>query len=84
MIFLWTSVTTVDSGSVGVLTLFGRVTGEVLPEGIHFINPFKATHQMTVRTQEIKETADVPSQEGSDLITPRSSSNQACAPRSAR
>ncbi len=64
LMLLWASVTTVGSGSVGVLTLFGRVTGEVLPEGIHLVNPFKANHEMTVRTQEIKETADVPSQEG--------------------
>ena len=27
---------------VGVLTLFGRVTGEALPEGVHLVNPFKA------------------------------------------
>ena len=64
LMLLWASVATVGSGSVGVLTLFGRVTGEVLPEGIHLVNPFKANHEMTVRTQEIKETADVPSQEG--------------------
>ena len=47
-----------------MLTLFGRVTGEVLPEGIHLINPFKANHEMSVRTQELKESASVPSSEG--------------------
>jgi hypothetical protein len=30
---VFASVTRVQSGHVGVLTLFGRVTGEVLPEG---------------------------------------------------
>lgn len=30
---MFASVTRVQSGHVGVLTLFGRVTGEVLPEG---------------------------------------------------
>ena len=64
IIFLISAVTRVDSGAVGVLTLFGRVTGEVLPEGLHLINPFKTNHEMSIRTQEIKETASVPSSEG--------------------
>ncbi len=64
VILLFSTVTRVDSGAVGVLTLFGRVTGEVLPEGLHFINPFKTSHELSVRTQEIKETASVPSSEG--------------------
>ena len=64
VILLFSAVTRVDSGAVGVLTLFGRVTGEVLPEGLHLINPMKTNHEMSVRTQEIKETAAVPSSEG--------------------
>jgi len=64
IILLFASVASVESGHVGVLTLFGRVTGEVLAEGIHLINPFKTNHQMSVRTQEIKESASVPSSEG--------------------
>jgi prohibitin 1 len=64
IILLFASVARVESGQVGVLTLFGRVTGEVLPEGIHLVSPFKANNQMSVRTQEIKESASVPSAEG--------------------
>ena len=64
VIFLFTSVARVESGNVGVLTLFGRVTGEVLPEGIHLVNPFKTNNEMSIRTQEIKESASVPSSEG--------------------
>ena len=64
VIVLFASVAKVESGSVGVLTLFGRVTGEVLPEGIHLVNPFKENNQMSIRTQEIKESASVPSSEG--------------------
>src|SRR5215467_5058415 len=64
IIFLFSAVTRVDSGAVGVLTLFGKVTGEVLPEGLHLISPFKTNHEMSIRTQEIKETASVPSSEG--------------------
>jgi len=64
VILLFSSVTKVASGHVGVLTLFGRVTGEILPEGIHLINPFKSSTEMSIRTQEIKESASVPSAEG--------------------
>jgi regulator of protease activity HflC (stomatin/prohibitin superfamily) len=64
IILFSSSLTTVNSGHVGVLTLFGRVTGETLPEGIHMINPLKSVHEMSIRTQETKETASVPSSEG--------------------
>jgi prohibitin 1 len=58
------SFTTIPAGRVGVLTLFGRVTGEKLDSGIHIINPLKKVVEMTVRTQALKESADVPSSEG--------------------
>jgi len=64
VILFFTSVARVKSGNVGVLTLFGRVTGEVLPEGIHLVNPFKTNNEMSIRTQETKESASVPSSEG--------------------
>ena len=63
-ILLFASIASVKSGHVGVLTLFGRVTGEVLSEGIHLVNPFKVNHELTIRTQEAKESASVPSSEG--------------------
>ena len=64
VLLLSNCITRVESGHVGVLTLFGRVTGEVLPEGMHLINPFKVNHEMSIRTQETKESASVPSSEG--------------------
>ena len=64
IILLFASVAKVDAGHVGVLTRFGRVTGEILPEGLHMVNPFKINNEMSVRTQEIKESASVPSSEG--------------------
>jgi prohibitin 1 len=64
VVVLFASVARVESGHVGVLTLFGRVTGEVLPEGMHLVNPFKTNNEMSIRTQEIKESASVPSAEG--------------------
>ena len=64
VILLFASVARVPAGHVGVLTLFGRVTGEVLAEGIHVVNPFKENNVTSIRTQEIKESASVPSSEG--------------------
>ena len=64
IVLLFNSVTTISAGNVGVLSLFGRVTGEQLDSGIHFVNPLKKVNEMTVRTQSLKESADVPSEEG--------------------
>ena len=57
-------ITVIPSGHVGVLTVFGRVTGQVLGEGVHVVNPLSTMHEMSIRTQELKETAAVPSMEG--------------------
>ena len=64
VILLFNCITRVGTGHVGVLTLFGRVTGETLGEGIHFINPLKTNNEMSIQTQTIKESASVPSSEG--------------------
>src|SRR3984957_6820818 len=63
LLLLW-SVTSIPTGNVGVLTLFGRVTGETLNEGIHLINPLKNVQKLSVQTQSVKESANVPSNEG--------------------
>jgi prohibitin 1 len=63
LLLLW-SVTSIPTGNVGVLTLFGRVTGETLSEGIHLINPLKSVQKLSVQTQSVKESANVPSNEG--------------------
>ena len=64
IILLFASVVSVPTGHVGVLTLFGRVTGEVLGEGIHMINPLKSVQKLSIQTQSEKESANVPSNEG--------------------
>jgi regulator of protease activity HflC (stomatin/prohibitin superfamily) len=64
LIFFFSSVVSIPTGHVGVLTLFGRVTGETLNEGIHLINPLKAVDKLSVQTQSVKESANVPSNEG--------------------
>ena len=45
LILLFASVVSVPTGHVGVLTLFGRVTGETLGEGMHVINPLKSVQR---------------------------------------
>jgi len=63
-IFIMASTTSIPTGNVGVLTLFGRVTGETLPEGIHLVNPLKSVQKLSIQTQAVKESANVPSNEG--------------------
>ena len=63
-ILLFASVVSIPTGNVGVLTLFGKVTGDVLGEGIHLINPLKSVQKLSVQTQSVKESANVPSNEG--------------------
>jgi prohibitin 1 len=64
LILLFASITSIPTGNVGVLTLFGKVTGDVLGEGIHVINPLKSVQKLSVQTQSVKETANTPSNEG--------------------
>src|SRR6516225_11883656 len=64
LILLFASVTSIPTGNVGVLTLFGKVTGDVLGEGIHLMSPLKSVQKLSVQTQSVKETANTPSNEG--------------------
>lgn len=64
IVFLMASTTSIPTGNVGVLTLFGKVTGETLPEGIHLVNPLKSVEKLSIQTQSVKESASVPSNEG--------------------
>ena len=62
VILLFSAVTKVGTGHVGVLTLFGKVqSGETLGEGIHLINPMKTNNELSIQTQTLKESASVPS-----------------------
>src|SRR6266699_2376432 len=64
IIILFSSTTSIPTGNVGVLTLFGRVTGVTLREGIHLVNPLKSVQKLSIQTQSVKESANVPSNEG--------------------
>jgi prohibitin 1 len=58
------STSCVRTGHVGVVSIFGRVTGQALSEGIHIVNPAATITELSVKTQEVKEHASVPSMEG--------------------
>ena len=62
--FAFSPFSMVPAGNVGVMTLFGRVTGQTIGEGFNVVNPLAKTHLMSIRTQEVKETTRVPSSEG--------------------
>ena len=64
VILLFNSVSRIGTGNVGVLTIFGRVTGETLTEGIHLINPLKTANELSIRSVTVKESASTPSSEG--------------------
>jgi prohibitin 1 len=57
-------VTVIPAGHVGVKDFFGNVSADVLPAGVHLVLPFTRVHKMSIQTQEVKETAEVPSKEG--------------------
>jgi len=57
-------LTMIPAGHVGVKDLFGRVSSDVLLPGVRFVLPFTRVVKMSVKTQELKETAEVPSKEG--------------------
>jgi prohibitin 1 len=64
LIIALSSTSCVRTGHVGVVSIFGRVTGRTLSEGIHIVNPVANVTELSIKTQEIKEKASVPSKEG--------------------
>lgn len=48
-VFLFFCVATVPTGRVGVVNQFGKITGDVLGEGIHFINPVNSVIPLDLR-----------------------------------
>jgi regulator of protease activity HflC (stomatin/prohibitin superfamily) len=64
LLMLSNTIVVVRAGHVGVVDVFGRVSGTTLKSGIQFVNPLARVIQMSIQTQEIKETMDVPSKEG--------------------
>jgi regulator of protease activity HflC (stomatin/prohibitin superfamily) len=57
-------VTVIPAGHVGVKDFFGRVSSSILSPGVRIVFPFTRVVKMSIKTQEVKETAEVPSKEG--------------------
>jgi prohibitin 1 len=68
LILVSSMFTIVPAGHVGVQVLFGKVYPEILPEGLHIINPLISVRNMSVRTQEVFEHAESPSKEGLNVV----------------
>ena len=64
VVLLGNPVKVIPAGHVGVKDFFGSVSSSVLPPGVRFVFPFTRVVKMSIKTQEIKETAEVPSKEG--------------------
>lgn len=45
------SIVQIEAGSVGVKSLFGKVQNDVLPSGLHLINPFVEVKRLDIKTQ---------------------------------
>jgi regulator of protease activity HflC (stomatin/prohibitin superfamily) len=58
------TISVIPAGHVGVIDVFGKVSSRVLQAGINFRNPFARIVLFSIKTQEIKEVMNVPSQEG--------------------
>lgn len=57
----------ISSGNVGVVSTFGSIHDSVLHEGFNLVAPWNSVTEISVRTQEDKEVAFVPTQEGLDV-----------------
>ena len=64
VILLGNPVRVIPAGHVGVKDFFGNVSNSVLMPGIRVVFPFTRVVNMSIKTQEVKETAEVPSKEG--------------------
>ena len=60
----------VQPGQAGVVVLFGTVRSQVLPAGLHFINPFSQVVEMEVRTRNytMSGVGDEGQKKGDDSI----------------
>src|SRR5262245_21404192 len=63
-ILIGNPITVIPAGHVGIKDFFGSVSPNVLMPGVRVVFPFTRVVKMSVKTQEVKETAEVPSKEG--------------------
>lgn len=56
--------TVVPAGSVGVVDFLGNVSDLTLKSGVNLVNPVANVIKFSIKTQEMRETMNVPSKEG--------------------
>ncbi len=56
--------TVVPAGTVGVVDFLGMVSDNTLKSGVNIVNPAAKVEKFSIKTQELKENMNVPSQEG--------------------
>lgn len=61
LITAFASCTTIGAGEVGIPTLFGKPSVEVLSSGMHFINPFSSVHKIDIRVQTLSSQSEAAS-----------------------
>ena len=68
--FLTSSFVTIEAGQIGVKKLFGKVQKDILPSGLHVVNPLYEIERMDVRTQNytMSGVQDEGKQVGDDAI----------------
>lgn len=61
---LLNTFTIIPAGTVGVVDFLGVVSDNTLKPGVNIVNPMARIEKFSIKTQELKETMTVPSQEG--------------------
>jgi regulator of protease activity HflC (stomatin/prohibitin superfamily) len=56
--------TVIPAGHTGVIDFLGYVSDNTLKPGVNLVNPMANVEKMSIKTQELKEMMNVPSQEG--------------------
>lgn len=56
--------TIVPAGTVGVIDFLGMVSDNTLKAGVNLVNPMANVIKFSIKTQELKEVMEVPSEEG--------------------
>ena len=63
-IIVFNLFTVVPAGTVGVVDFLGNVSDKTLKAGVNIVNPVANVIKFSIKTQELKETMNVPSKEG--------------------
>ena len=70
LLLIFSTLTVVPAGHVGVIDVFGSVSDQTLDPGINFVNPLARVVKMNTQTQESKETMESPTKEGGERSVP--------------